>query len=111
MEGKKKYDGTKYPFKLLIEESLTQKRNMMMDSFMQILRRLPTCDTSSLSRGSTPFKVQIKFNIPLFEGKIDADVVDKWLNLLEGYFSVHNFSNREKIAFALLKVIPYVKYW
>jgi hypothetical protein len=38
-------------------------------------------------------------------------VVDKWLNLLEGYFSVHNFSNREKITFALLKVIPHVKYW
>ena len=37
------------------------------------------------------------------------DVVDKWLNLLVGYFSVHNFSNRENISFALLKVIPHVK--
>jgi hypothetical protein len=42
---------------------------------------------------------------------IDVDVVDKWLNLLEGYFSVHNFFDREKITFALLKVIPHVKYW
>jgi hypothetical protein len=33
------------------------------------------------------------------------------LNLLEGYFSVHNFSNREKITFALLKAIPHVKDW
>ena len=40
---------------------------------------------------------------------IDADVVDKWLNLLEGYFSVHNFSDREKITFSLLKVVPHVK--
>jgi len=40
-----------------------------------------------------------------------VDVVDKWLNLLEGYFSVHNFSNREKITFSLLKGIPYVKDW
>jgi hypothetical protein len=37
--------------------------------------------------------------------------VDKWLNLLEGYFSVHNFSNREKIIFSLLKVVPHVKDW
>jgi hypothetical protein len=58
-----------------------------------------------------PFKVQIKFDIPIFEGQIDVDVVDKWLNLLEGYFSVHNFSNREKITFALLKVVPHVKDW
>jgi hypothetical protein len=33
------------------------------------------------------------------------------LNLLEGYFSVNNFFDREKITFALLKVIPHVKYW
>jgi hypothetical protein len=26
-------------------------------------------------------------------------------------FFVHNFSNREKITFALLKVVPHVKYW
>jgi len=33
------------------------------------------------------------------------------LNLLEGYFSIHNFLDREKITFALLKSIPHVKYW
>jgi hypothetical protein len=58
----------------------------MMDSFVQILRRLPTCDTSYSSEGTTPFKVQINFDILIFEGQINIDVVDKWLNLLEGYF-------------------------
>jgi hypothetical protein len=75
------------------------------------IRRLPTCDTSSSNGGIAPFKVQINFDIPIFEGQIDTDVVDKWLNLLEGYFFVHNFSNREKITFALLKVVPHVKDW
>ena len=42
---------------------------------------------------------------------MDANAVDKWLNLLEGYFSVHNFFNREKINFSLLKVVPHVKDW
>jgi hypothetical protein len=72
---------------------------------------LPTSDASTSSGGTAPFKVQINFDIPIFEGQIDADVVDKWLNLLEGYFFVHNFSNRENINFALLKVVPHVKYW
>jgi hypothetical protein len=72
---------------------------------------LSTSDTSTSSGGTAPFKVQINFDIPIFEGKIDVDVVDKWLNLLEGYFSIHNFSNREKITFVLLKAIPHVKYW
>jgi hypothetical protein len=87
----------------------------MMDNFAQILRRLPTGDASSsnkpLWRCTTPFKVQVNFDIPIFEGQIDADVVDKWLNLLEGYFSVHDFSNRENITFSLLKVAPHVKDW
>jgi hypothetical protein len=83
----------------------------MMDSFAQILRRLPTGDASSSNGGVAPFKVQINFDIPIFEGQIDADAVDKWLNLLEGYFSVHNFLNREKITFVLLKVVPHVKDW
>jgi hypothetical protein len=83
----------------------------MMDSFAQILRRLPTGDAPSSNGGTTPFKVQINFDIPIFEGHIDADVVDKWLNLLEGYFSSHKFLNREKITFALLKVVPHVKDW
>jgi hypothetical protein len=111
MAGENKDDGTADPFKLLIEESLMQQRNEMMDNFVQILRRLPTCDASSLNGGASPFKVQINFNIPIFEGQIDAYAVDKWLNLIEGYFSVHNFLNRENITFALLKAVPHVKDW
>ena len=111
MVGENKYDGTRDPFKLLIEEVLTQQRNEMMDSFAQILQQLPTSDASSSNGSASPFKVQINFDIPIFGGQIDVDVVDKWLNLQEGYFSVHNFSNRENITFALLKVVPHVKDW
>jgi hypothetical protein len=111
MEEEKKDDGTRDPFKMLLEESLMQQRNEMMDSFAQILRRLPTGSASSSNRSISPFKVQFNFDIPIFEGQIDADVVTKWLNLIEGYFSVHNFSIRENITFVLRKVIPHVKDW
>jgi hypothetical protein len=40
-----------------------------------------------------------------------VDALDKWLNLLEGYFYVHNFLDREKINFTLLKDLPHVKHW
>jgi hypothetical protein len=109
--GENKDDGTRDPFKLLIEKSLTQQRNEMTDSFTQILRRLPTGDASTSNGSVAPFKGQINFDIYIFEDHIDANVVDRWLNLLEGYFFVHKFSNREKITFALLKVVPHVKDW
>jgi hypothetical protein len=83
--------------------------------FFDILQRLPiTIGTSSSSDhfgGTFPFKVHTNFDITVFEGQIDAYALEKWLNLLEGYFSVHNFSDREKITFALLKSLPHVKHW
>jgi len=75
---------------------------------------LPKGDASpsrSYSRSTTSFKVQVKFQIPILEGHIDANIVDKWLNMLEGYFSFHDFYSQENISFALLKVPPIVKDW
>jgi hypothetical protein len=59
---------------------------------------------------TSPFKVQVNFDILVFEVQIDVDALDKWLTLSEGYFSVHNFSDRENITFALLKSLTHVKH-
>jgi hypothetical protein len=87
----------------------------MLENFSQILQRLQTITVTSSSSScfgdATPFKVQVNFDIPIFEGQIDADALEKWLNLLEGYFFVHNFSEREKISRVLLKPLPCVKQW
>jgi hypothetical protein len=87
----------------------------MMEKFSHILQCLPIAlgtYSSSGHFGSTlPFKVQVNFDIPVFEGHIDAEALDKWLNLLEGYFYVHNFFSRENITFTLLKALPHVKHW
>jgi len=87
----------------------------MMESFSRILQRLliTTCEYSSRNHfgGTNPFKIQVNFDIPTFEGQIYANGLEKLLNLLEGYLFVHNFSNRENIVFSLLKVVPYVQHW
>ena len=80
-----------------------------MDKFARILQRLPTDGASASnnhSGGVTPFKVQVNFEIPIFDGQIDADAVYRWMNLLEGFSSVHDFFDGEKIIFSLLKVAP-----
>ena len=86
---RRKTRGVGDPIKILLEEALEQQRNAMMDSFAQILQRLPRSDASASSSyfgNATPFKVQVNFEIPIFKGQIDANAIDKWLNLLEGYF-------------------------
>jgi hypothetical protein len=101
---------------MLLEQALTRQRDEMLENFSHILQRLSITSGTSSSidhfGGSSPFKVQVNFDILIFEGQIDADVIDKWLNMLEGYFFVHNFSDRENITFTLLKAFPHVKhYW
>jgi hypothetical protein len=115
MEEEKKNDGADDPISLLLEQALTRQWDEMMENFSHILQHLPIASSTSSSRnhfgGTSPFKVQVNFDIIVFEGQIDADALDKWLNLLEGYFSIHNFSDKEKITFALLKALPHVKHW
>ena len=85
MGDEKKYEWVGDPIKILLKEALKKQRNAMMDNFSQILQWLPTggaSASSSHSGGKTPFKVQVNFDIPIFEGQIDADAVDRWLNLL-----------------------------
>ena len=68
-------------------------------------------DTSTSSGGTTPFKVQINYYIPIFGGQIDADVVDKWLNLFsikEAIFasaksvSCHRTSSHSKMRYCVM---------
>ena len=86
----------------------------MIDNFAKILQRLLMAVTeeyftSNHFRGVTPFKVQVNFDIPLFEGQIDADALEKWFNLLEGYYSVQIFFDCENITFSLLKSLTDVR--
>jgi hypothetical protein len=87
----------------------------MMENFSHILQRLPIASFASSSSdhfgGTSPLKVQVNFDVYVFEGQIDAKALEKWLTLLEGYFFVHIFLDKEKITFALLKDLPHVKHW
>jgi hypothetical protein len=116
MEKEKKYDRARDPFKTLIKEALVRQRNEMMDNFTKILRRLSMETTEASSTRNnfvspTPFKVQFNFDIPLFEDQIHVDALEKWLNILEGYYSIQKISNSENITFSLLKSLPHVISW
>ena len=85
MVEEKKKDGAEDSIHLLLEQALTRQRDEMMENFADILQRLLiAAGTSSSSHhfgGTSPFKVQVNFDIPIFEGQIDADALDKWLNV------------------------------
>ena len=69
MGDEKKDEGTGDLIKILLEEALEKQRNAMMDKFSQILQCLSTDGASASnnhSRGTSPFKVQVNFDISIF---------------------------------------------
>ena len=79
MGEKNKYKGAEDPIKMLLDKALEKQRNTMMDNFTQMLQRISTggaSASSSHSGGTTPFKVQVKFDIPIFDDRIDGNTID-----------------------------------
>ena len=71
MAEEKKDEGAGDHIKSLLEEAFARQRDEMMNNFVQILRRFPTTINASTSSdhfgGTDPFKVQVNFDIPVFE--------------------------------------------
>jgi hypothetical protein len=90
-EENKNY-GADNPISLLLEQALTRQRDEMMENFSHILQHMSIASSASSSSdhfgGTSPFKVQVNFDIPVFEGQIDADALDKRLILIFLYLKV-----------------------
>ena len=104
------------PLKNMVNEALREQKDQMLQQFTQILQQLQVGNHASSSANQsfgapTPFKVQVNFDIPIFEGKINSDAVENWLDQLTSYFSVNQFTDKEKITFSLLKSSLAVKNW
>jgi hypothetical protein len=69
---KKKIGGAEDSINVFLEQALARQRDEMMDIFSHILQCLPieTCAYSSSGHfgGTSLFKVQVNFDIPVFEG-------------------------------------------
>jgi hypothetical protein len=70
MVEEKKDDKAKDSINLLLEQALTRQRDEMMENFSHILQRLSIAAAASSSSdhfgGTSPFKVQVNFDIPVF---------------------------------------------
>ncbi|GJY85524.1 hypothetical protein Tco_0499550 [Tanacetum coccineum] len=58
-----------------------------------------------------PFKVEGKIDIPTYDGTIDAEKLDSWLDRLETYFTLYGFRNSDKVVFAQPKLTNHALAW
>jgi hypothetical protein len=70
MAEENKNDGVEYSINLFLEQALMRQRDEMMKNFTDILQSLSitTCRSSSSDHfgGTSPFNVQVNFDIPVF---------------------------------------------
>ncbi|GKF69599.1 hypothetical protein Tco_0202656, partial [Tanacetum coccineum] len=65
-----------------------------------------------LPRGShKPFKVEARIDIPSYDGTVDAEKLDSWIDQLETYFTLYGLSSTEKVSFARLKLTNHALAW
>ncbi|GJR99791.1 RNA-directed DNA polymerase, eukaryota, reverse transcriptase zinc-binding domain protein [Tanacetum coccineum] len=63
-------------------------------------------------RGShKPFKVEARIDIPSYDGTVDAEKLDSWLDQLETYFTLYGFTSTAKVSFARLKLTSHALAW
>lgn len=55
--------------------------------------------SSSMNHLQSPFKMEAKVDIKLYQGEIDARTLNHWLYHLGVYFSVHDIEEEQNISF------------
>jgi hypothetical protein len=95
MVEENKNDRAEDSINLLLEQALTRQRDEMMENFSHILQCLSITTGVSSSRdhfgGTSPFKVQVNFDIPIFEGQIDAGCPRKMVKSARRLFLCSQF--------------------
>ena len=61
--------------------------------------------------GMAPVRVDAKVELPVYDGSIDGEKLDNWIDQLESYFSLYGYDNMQRIAFARLKLASHALIW
>nr|GEX36062.1 hypothetical protein [Tanacetum cinerariifolium] len=57
------------------------------------------------------FKVEARIDILTYDGTVDAEKLDSWIDQLETYFTLYGFSSSDKVVYAWLKLTSHALAW
>lgn len=57
------------------------------------------------------FRVDFKLEIPTYDGVVDADKLDNWIEQMKNYFTLYVYTSAQKISFARLKMSGHTLTW
>ena len=56
-------------------------------------------------------KIDFKVEIPVYDGSVDVERLDDWIERMETYFTLYGYSSKEKIVFTTLKLSGHALTW
>ena len=56
-------------------------------------------------------KIDFRVEIPVYDGSVDVERLDDWIERMETYFTLYGYSSKEKIMFATLKLSGHALTW
>ncbi|KAK1382534.1 hypothetical protein POM88_020269 [Heracleum sosnowskyi] len=56
-------------------------------------------------------KIDFEVEIPMYDGSVDMEKLDDWIERLETYFTLYGFSSKKKIIFVTLKLSSHALMW
>ncbi|KAL6191619.1 hypothetical protein ACLB2K_038009 [Fragaria x ananassa] len=56
-------------------------------------------------------KIDFKVEIPMYDGSVNVEKLDDWIERLDTYFTLYGYSSKEKIIFATLKLSVHALSW
>jgi hypothetical protein len=58
-----------------------------------------------------PLKVDMKTDLPTYDGVVDGDKLDGWIDRLESYFDIYGYDDSRRLAIARLKLASHALVW
>jgi hypothetical protein len=63
------------------------------------------------SNGMAPIKLDAKIDLPAYDGSIDGEKLDNWIDQLESYFAIYAYDDARRLAIARLKLTSHALVW
>ena len=82
-------------------------RNLDQGKNLKDLGKIKSFSSSS----NLPFKVEAKLEIPMYDGQVNVEVLNRWLKQMEVYFVLYQVQEVQHIYFSILKMTGHVLLW
>ncbi|OMO87157.1 hypothetical protein CCACVL1_09231, partial [Corchorus capsularis] len=71
----------------------------------------PVAQPVAEQRVVEPFKMEVRIEIPIYDGELDPEKLNGWIKQLEVYFSTKSYTDQQKISFSRLRLGNHAVTW